>query len=319
MNPEKCIILTGMNKKFLPVIFLLSLFLWACAPSSPVAPDHIQQTRRPEATPAPAPSPSLVYFGQSGDNAFYLGAKRAAEASGIPITDGGDPSQWAVFPAAAPAVLLLNLGTAAQAPNLSGERAFPILVYGGEEAQVPLDVPCLTRMDDDCANLALDAALSYSLHTTPVRMLGLFTSVKSSGFAAYKAASQDGRVYSRGAFFSTSREDTPRDFVEAQLASFPSGTLDCIVAESSELAVAAAELLEGSGRGEVEVFSMEADRTVFSLMETCSSLAGAAGIDEEAAGYACAMRAIALLTDAGDTAHQELHPSVHYGADRTNP
>jgi len=160
---------------------------------------------------------------------------------------------------------------------------------------------------EKAATEALEAAIAYPPHDTPVRLLGMFASKTSPAYAAWNAAIAAGRVMDKGVFSDTDADaDT---WMAERLNKYFPGMIDGIYAETAADAVIAANALIAAGRDDMEVFCAGSNGTLLTLMGTNPRVVVFAyGADEAAAGKVClelAMQCIAGETVGGATVPSE--------------
>ncbi len=109
---------------------------------------------------------------------------------------------------------------------------------------------------EDAAEYALDVALHYPPHDTPVRLIGLFKEKGSPGHDAFREAAKEGKVLGKGSFYDGQRPQRAKAFMEEQLDDYVEGTVDAVYAETLPLALAALLALTERGRTDMEVFAV---------------------------------------------------------------
>lgn len=109
---------------------------------------------------------------------------------------------------------------------------------------------------EDAAEYALDVALHYPPHDTPVRLIGLFKEKGSPGYDAFREAAKEGKVLGKGSFYDGKRPQRAKAFMEEQLDDYVEGTVDAVYAETFPLALAALLALTERGRTDMEVFAV---------------------------------------------------------------
>lgn len=288
-----------MKKRRFPLAGWIALLL--CAPFFGCVPGGLfpsgtpgpspTPTVAPTPTPSPTPEPVIAVFGADGAASFSEGIAEAAKDDGTRVTflPGGLEALARYEPRGAAAAVVFLAEPAEALPSVG----FPIYVYASVGQPLPEEIPHLTYDDSGAAADALDFAISYPPHETPVRMLGLFTSNESEAYAAWRAAAKAGRVYPRAVYLEDDAEKVVESWVSDQLAALYPGMVDAIYAETGELAVAAASVLLLRGRDDVDIFAASsgggADRAQSALLPVV------VGADLYDAGSLCYHRARALL------------------------
>ena len=207
--------------------------------------------------------------------------------------------------------------SAATAMGADAAKSGGVYYFRADGGALPAGVNGAAVRPEDALSLALDAAVRCPPHCEPVRMLGLFSSDGSPGRALWDAACAAGRIQSRGAFFAGAQtgdalSEAAASWLKKQLSGLYVGTVDCVYAETGALAAAAVQALTDAERADAEVFCGAADADALAAMrETPGLFAAAAGPDMEAAGYACAVRAL----DGLPTGEETVVPRLFFGAD----
>jgi hypothetical protein len=274
--------------------------------STPAA--TVASSASPVPSSSPADAPYLAVFGAEASNAFRQGVSKAAETGKYPVVfePGGVDALSAYQPATRCAAIAYLSGAEAAVPQSS----VPVFVFASEGQRVGAEVPHLTYADAYAAETALDLALAYPPHETPVRLIGLFTSEQSHAYSVWREAATNGRVFSKAELFITEPvpEETPKPKKEppsptpiptleerltALFSRFYPGMIDGVYAETGELAVAAAGVLAQLGRDDMEVFAASTGANAPSLLSPL--LAACVGLNAEEAGGLCYSATCALL------------------------
>lgn len=292
-------------------ILACCLFLCGCgetpllfsATPSPVPSPTVPPT--PE--PSPTPAPVIAVFGADASAAFAGGLRSAAESGSYALEffPGGSEALASFQPeGACAAVVLLD-----RAADPLPETSLPLFVFAPAGQAVPPQTPALSYRGEKAAGLALDFAVAYPPHETPVRLIGLFTSAQSEVYALWKAQAASGRVFPKAELFlSRPQEETPEpdeneptptpeptlnERLTDLFSKFYPGMIDGVFAETGELAVAASEALASLGRDDMEVFSASTSANAAALLSPI--LVCAVGADYAEAGGLCYSAASALL------------------------
>lgn len=262
-------------------------FSWFATPSPVPSP-----TASPTPTPVPPPAPVIAVFGAEASASFAEGVSTAAKIGRYPVEFvSGGLDALASYRAEGAASAIVFLENAADPiPTVR----IPLYLYAADGQAVSANLKHPTYTDTGAAVDALNLAIAYPPHETPVRMIGLFTSETSRAYTVWSIAATAGRVFSKAAFFESQTDQTAEEWLNEQFAAFYPGMLDAVYAETGELAVLAAGILEDLGRDDMEVFaastSGNADRVLSGV------LVAAVGADLKDAGALCYAGAQALLS-----------------------
>ena len=274
-------------------VLILALSFLACAESAPdaVASPHATTAA---ATPAPTPMPEhpdiIAIFGAEDAPAFVSGVTRAAKDSGIVIDSvSGGLAALATYAPEGNAVALVFLSGTATLPKSS----LPAFVFAAEGQPVASDLPQLRYDATGAPKLALENALNYPPHLSPVRLIGLFSSQASPAYLLWSEAKTAGNVFAKEEFFADAAEVPLTDWLADVFSRYYPGMLDAVYAETGAFATAAADTLAGLGRDDLEVFSAGADADAADKLSPI--LCCAVGLNFEDAGARCFAQAQALL------------------------
>jgi len=269
---------TPKNAIVAGISLLLTVLLGGCGGLS--APANGQSTATPGAdsvsiatsspTPAePTPLPEIVIFGAEASRSFQQGLTDAAAEGEFAVTfvSGGMEALAAYQPQGAVCAVVYWNDSTVVIPTVG----FPMFVYAACGQTGAGSNPMLVYDASGAAESALEAAITYPPHETPVRLIGLFASETSHGYAVWKEAAATGRVYSKAEFFLDDLEmQAASAWFAEQLDEFYPGMIDGVYAETGELAIAAIHQLRGRPREDMEVFSCssdtDADLSLSSLM-----------------------------------------------------
>ena len=287
------------------LVFFIVLSLIACANVPAAAP---AQSRAPAsvATPAPTPAPDqprvIAVFGAEDAAAFLAGVTEAAKDSGIAIEPvSGGLSALATYEPAGETVALVYLsGATATLPRTS----VPVFVYAAEGQPVASDLPQLRYDATGAPELALENALNYPPHLAPVRLIGLFSSQTSPAYLLWSEATAAGKVFAKEAFFADTSEVALADWLGDVFSRYYPGMLDAVYAETGAFAAAAADVLAGLGRDDLEVFSAGTDAEAADKLSPI--LVCSVGPNHADAGARCFAEAQKLL--AGESAQSGTLP-----------
>jgi hypothetical protein len=245
----------------------------------------------PSPAPTPTPAPVIAVFGADVSLSFANGVSDYAENKTYQLEfvseDVGALSQYRPDGAAAAIVFLKN------ADVTLPETDIPIYVYAADGQFVPAGVRHLTYFDTNAAIDALNLAIAYPPHETPVRMIGLFTGKTSRAYSAWIRAVESGRVFAKAVFTENNTDQTIDAWLEEQCAAYYPGMLDAVFAETGTFAVTAAQKLTDLGRNDLEVFSAATDGNADLALSAV--LVAVKGADLYHAGELCCAGAEALL------------------------
>lgn len=280
--------------RILPAAFALFAAIAACAPGT--APAAVTPEVSPAAASSASPSPraekrTIAVFGADASESFQDGVSQAAGgAYEIEFYSGGADALAGGLPGgAAAAIVYLGAGE-----SWSGPSGFPVFVYAADGQTVSPDVPHLTYFGLNAAADALSLAVEYPPHETPVRIVGLFTSKTSRAYTVWTYACRNGRVFSKAEYAADRSGLSAKEWFADRLDDLYPGMIDAVFAETGELAAAAADVLAGLGRTDMEVFAASAGGNA--ELRLSPVLTAVVGADERRAGTLCCEGAAALLS-----------------------
>lgn len=322
-----------MKRFFVCIIVLLCLPLFACTGIS-----NTLGTLSPVAdvfhTPAPSPTPEppqvIAVFGAEENPDFLSGIQESASAASPQIevlaVPGGVDALSTYKPKGNDVAIVYLEGDTHTLPASD----IPVYAFAANGQSVSGGVPYLGYDGNNTAQIALDAAISYPPHLTPVRMIGLFTSEASAAYALWAVEKSDGNVFAKKELFEDALKDTvaqeaqeaaekaakknatedsaetaPIDLEEPYqlaltawltdaFAAYYPGMLDAVFAETGALAVAAADVLAGLGRDDIEVFCAGSDAQAAD--KRSAILVCVVGVNQYDAGARCLSEAVKLLS-----------------------
>lgn len=254
-------------KRLLCTLFIL-LMLAGCTPaterptSTPGLTEPVQ-TQTPALSPAPEPVRVLFVADCDTQDAadFFFGAAKSAHAEGWQIsTFAGDGFKDAVLLEKYDGILALITQQNTSVDDLSAVASqgthIAIADLRGHE---PVDGVSYAYYDTTmAASAALDAAISYPPHDTPVRLIALLEKKGSPADEAFREGVQLGRVFSKASHYGTNAQDV-RNFMDEQLEAYVEGTIDAVYAENEHLAQTALDALSDLDRTDMEVFCVPAN------------------------------------------------------------
>ncbi len=253
----------------------------------------------PTPTPAPTPVPVIALVGAEDAASYTARVEHAVAEAGLEFEciEGGMASLNSFSPEGAASVIVYCSTELDDAAALSSR--YPVFLCAASRQTVPQGVSNLCYDDDMAAVEALQLALDHPPHLAPVRMLGLFASKDGNAYGIWQKAVEDGFVMERGVLTPESDNIAAEvnDWLTGKLKGLYPGMLDCIYAETGELAVAAANALLGLGRADTEIFAAGTDGDVGVYLEQHPAIVvNAVGMDVDEAARISVSSAIALLT-----------------------
>ena len=101
---------------------------------------------------------------------------------------------------------------------------------------------------------ALNAALTYPPHDTPVRLILLFETAESPAYLAYRKLYEEGKIFPKEVFIASEEELSADAWLTEKLTGYVEGMVDAVFAENATLAVGICDVLSAQGRTDMEVF-----------------------------------------------------------------
>ena len=297
------------------ISLLFAVLLGGCGVLS--APANVQPTASPgadsvsiaTASPAPAeptPKPEIVVFTAEASRSFQEGLTDAAAQGQYAVTfiSGGIKALASYQPSGSICAIVYWDDPKDTLPTVG----FPVFAYAARGQTGAGNVSLLVYDASGAAEDALERAIAYPPHETPVRLIGLFSSETSPGYTAWKAAAAKGRIFPKTEFFLDDLEmQAASVWFAEQLDEFYPGMIDAVYAETGDLAIAAVHQLRGRTREDMEVFSASSDANAD--LSLSSLMPAVVGADLYKAGEFCYEGAAALLQ--GKTVESSvLSPSI---------
>lgn len=296
-------LLSGVCALLLCGCGLMPFSLIAASPTPVPSP-----TVPPTPTPSPSPAPKIAVFGAEGASLFQDGIFKAANDGEYTVSfEPGSLSALASYePAGSCIAIVLLQGEAEALPDAH----VPVFVFAAEGQRISPEISHLTYSDHYAVKTALDLAIAYPPHETPVRLIGLFSSAESRAYKIWQEFSANGRVFPKAEFFliEPAPEETPQaeeeepspapvpslaERLSGLFSGFYPGMIDGVLAETGALAVAASEALASLGRNDIEVFA--ASTTGDAQRFLSPLLVASVGANYAEAGALCYDAASALL------------------------
>ena len=254
-------------------------------------------TPTPVPAPTPSPTPVPVVLVAAPETAKRFSEYAVPTAFAVQaFTDGAAALAEKSFAGQAAAVVYWMSAEDADAVQALLTRGVPVVVFAPGDAAVPEGAACVRVVAGDAAQQALETAIAYPPHDTPVRLFGMFTDRESAACAAWQAAVEQGRVFVKSTYYAAGAETDAAAWMSGRLERYYEGMVDGIYAETAELAVAAAETMLAAGRSDMEIFCADSSDALLELMQAHPRLIAAAfGVDEAVAAQRCVAMAEQLL------------------------
>jgi len=285
---------------------------------TPFTPPTPSSTRAP--TPTPTPAPVVAVVADRAHELFFEGVAAAVSADSARIaTSFAGIADAAAYRAEGKYALIVYLDGATGedlAPLLAAKaRGVPMCVYAAAGQTVPEALLSLRYDDAGAAGAALESALAYPPHDTPVRLIGLFTSSESEAYQLFSAAAGEGRILKKGVYNAGSAKQNAADWLDSKLSQALPGTIDGVYAETAALAAAAGERILASNLANAEVFCAETDDALLTAMLARPDVyAAAAGKNDAYAGAYLRAQAGRLLAGLADAESATMLPRLFTGA-----
>lgn len=182
------------------------------------------------------------------------------------------------------------------------------------EQAIPKGVAYARYESQDAAALALEVALSYPPHDTPVRLIALLNEGDSPAAKAFNKGIKEGRILQKAIYYSAENKQSVADFLNKQLTRYVEGMIDAVYCENMKLALAAIEILMEQNRSDMEVFcvpdgGLSKQRSLYDKW----TFPAAMGANLYEAGTQAAEDIVAIL-EGKQPEHRTFAPSVVYPA-----
>ncbi len=263
-----------MNTRKLAVLLMavLMCIVVAGCQAAPAANEAPSAAATPTEAPTPSPTPKVgieAVFDkpitlalvsntdEASSSLFFDAAATEAESMGVTVTTNaaGDGFDAAVAEAAQSAdAVVAYLPNKVQNYSALESLEKPAAVYELGKGSVPQGLSYLYYEPDGELDMALNAALVYPPHDTPVRLMLMFKSVDSPAYTAYKSLYDQGKIFPKEIYIASENEKEAREWLTGQLDSYVEGMLDAVFAEDTALASNAYDALAALGRTDMEVF-----------------------------------------------------------------
>ncbi len=314
-----------MFKKGIVLILVTVMTLMAivgCSADSATDEIAVQSAAVPSATPAPTPTPRndvQTLFGKeitvavisNGDEAqsalFFEGATLEAQSLGVQVQtvaagSGFLESVDEALQNGVDAIIacLIVKGENVDALSKAVGEGVAVSVFSTEKISVPNGVSHIYYQTDNAQEMALEAALVYPPHDTPVRMLFMFESEESKAYEVYTRLYEQGKIFPKGMYLMSGEDaPAPEEWLTEMLEDYVEGTIDAIYAENIDMAQTAVQALSAAGRSDMEVFCAGITAASVALMDANPQVfVQAAGADSYMGGLLCVRAALNQI--AGD-------------------
>lgn len=296
----------------------IALFVVGSLSSCAMAPEA--SAPGPEKTPEPTPEPTKVLAVADVKDAeeFFSGIRPTAQAEGWELIESSGIMEFssAVEDTDAEGIIAYITSADTDRSVLSdakeaGTAVCVMDVSGG----APVKGAYTSTYDDStAAALAMQEALIYPPHDTPVRLLAMIST--EAGLAEYEKGLSEGKIMPKDTFVTVPREGEeaqadPEAWLSGMLDRYIEGMIDGLYTDNAEFALLAVKALSESGRSDFEVFSSVLTPELKAAMaETPELIPVCIGADIAAAANAQAGALKAIM--AGETPDApELLPTVH--------
>ncbi len=247
--------------------------------------------------------PVALAIVSSGDETasalFFEAAAREAKSLGVTVTTNAAGSDFnavlaeAAQDADAVVVFLPQEIKDIASLDVPGK---PTAVFETKKSSVPESVSHFYYESDGELDAALDAALTYPPHDTPVRLILLFESAESPAYAAYQQLYDEGKIFPKEIYIASEEELEVGEWLTEKLNSYVEGMLDAVFAEDMTLAATAGDALFALDRTDMEVFCPGVSADVVSRMQSHPDVfAQAVGHNDALAGVLCVRAALNML------------------------
>ncbi len=247
----------------------------------------------PTPTPAPTPTPVVALWGASDAPAFARAMESAVSQIGysfVPLS-GGEEALSGFASDSRACIIACCTG---EAPSVRPAGHIYYCMLGGNA--LPAGEHGVYYDGSDAVQTVFTEIVDYPPHCAPVRVLGLFAGEDDAAHTAFSAACESGMFFSRGAYFADDKKELS-DWLSDKLDDIYPGMLDCIFAETGELAAAAADTLAALSRNDAEIFSASTSGEALHAMENQPELFGCAvGYLPAEAAQTCVDNAVLLIT-----------------------
>ena len=207
-------------------------------------------TATPEPTAVPLP-PHIALVFSDADSSFREIVKRSTEyeySENMLESVSVPENLKAVF-------VYLDKKEDAKKLQKAVETGVPVLVYNRCGAELPESVVTIENASLGLENAkeAMEAAIAYPPHDTPVRLFGVFSSENSEAANVWQDYIAQGKVLSKGVYSGDLSGEFTEWFEKKLEAYFP-GMVDAVYCENPEYAAEIAKIMALHTRDDFEIF-----------------------------------------------------------------
>ncbi|MDO4492257.1 MAG: hypothetical protein Q4C53_00055 [Clostridia bacterium] len=209
-------------------------------------------TATPEPTPTPTPVPPIVVVAPAGHEGF---AQAIAAVADREVVTAGSAAEAPLAEASVVAAVV----TDARGAEALHRVTVPLIVYDREGTADSLtDAVTVSYSGNGYATAAdaLDAAIAYPPHDTPVRLIGLFEDPEGDAAQTWVRYVEGGKVLSKGTYGLKANGDVLSAWVTGRFNSYFPGMLDAAFCETPALAEQLAQQMIDAGRDDFEIFTI---------------------------------------------------------------
>ncbi len=316
-----------MNIKRYFALFIAALMCVMVAGCSVETAVNEEPSAQPAATPTPKmgieavfDKPVTLALVSNGDDAesalFFEAAAKEAESLGVTVTTKAAGNEFDLSEAAqdADAVIAFLPREMGEGTSLSALDK-PMAVFEAQKGSVPEGISHLYYESDGELDMALNAALAYPPHDTPVRLILMFKSVDSPAYAAYQKLYDEGKIFPKEIYIASDEESGAGEWLTEKLDGYVEGMLDAVFAEDVSLAISACDALTALKRADMEVFCPGVSQELITRMQSAPEvLAQAVGRNDALAGALC-VRAALMALHGEEAVTQAFEPAIINAAD----
>ena len=250
-----------------------------------------QPAEEPTATSAPEPTEelrtSVVAFAAPQADAAFRATIASLPRTEIIDTEAARISDLAGIDAA---VVYVASEADAQAAAAAQEKQIPVVAYNPMGFALPdtvAEVRFAVSMPETAKD-AMETAIAYPPHDTPVRMFGVFETMNGEAALVWNTFVSEGKVLDKGTFCEADG-GTLFAWFAGKLEDFFPGMVDAAFVETPAQATELAKAMLAADRDDFEIFTVGTDAALSQLIaEQPRLLPATVQIDEEAAAAACA-------------------------------
>ncbi len=316
-----------MNIKRFAALLTAALMCVMIAGCSVETAANEEPSSKPSATPTPKMGIEAVFDKQitlalvsNADDAasalFFEAAIAEAESLGVTVTTKATGNEFDLSEAAqdADAVVAFLPQAMGEGTSLSAIDK-PVAVFEAQNGNVPESISHLYYESDGELDMALNAALTYPPHDTPVRLIMVFESVNSPAYAAYQKLYDEGKIFPKEIYIASDEELGVDEWLTAKLDGYVEGMVDAVFAEDVSLAVSSCDALFALNRTDMEVFCPGVNNDVITRMQSAPEVvAQAVGRNDALAAVLC-VRAALMTLHGEEAVTQAFEPAIINSAD----